>query len=157
MSAPSFCGYNTKQSLPRACRLQVKIILHFPSVALSHFSVENTFTVAELAKVGTFTQERWLKELPVTQNRNVYSFFFTNIHISRNYHFKILESKGMCSNKLKFLILEIILLFFCACEVDGLTIRKSLRAHKSVVSIQCKPDYEKSVREVWVPEPIQQM
>lgn len=63
----------------------------------------------------------------------------------------------MCSNKLKFLILEIILIFFGACEVDGLAIRKSLGAHKSVVSIQCKPDYEKAVREVWVPEPTQQM
>lgn len=94
VSAPSFFGYNTKQSLPHACRLEVKIILHFPSVALSHFSVKHTFTVAELAKVGTFTQERWLKELLVTRNRNVYSFLFMNIRISRNYHFKILESKG---------------------------------------------------------------
>lgn len=94
VSAPSFFGYNTKQSLPRARRLQVKIILSFPSVALSHFSVKNTLIVAEFAKVETFTQERWLKELLVTQNRNVYSFLFTNIHISRNDHFKILESKG---------------------------------------------------------------
>lgn len=70
---------------------------------------------------------------------------------------KYSNPREMCSSKLKFLILEIILIFFGACEVDGLAIRKSLGAHKSVVSIQCKPDYEKSVREVWVPEPIQQM
>lgn len=84
------------------------------------------------------------------------SFLHTYIYLEITIS-KYSNPREMCSNKLKFLILEIILIFFGACEVDGLAIRKSLGAHKSVVSIQCKPDYEKAVREVWVPEPTQQM